>query len=345
MKKILAQKVAERYFLYLSIIGSLLLSPAVFAQNALKKEKVKGADFNIALIPDIQYYTAETRGGTPEMFRAQIRWIRQNYKDSSIVYVVGLGDNVDDSKHGVPLLKQWENVKDNGGFYDLEKPLPGMPHGIPYGIALGNHDQADTVYKPGDPNYHGRPGLNPVRNTSIYYNQFFGVDHFKDKPYYGGHANILGKNNNDCHFDHFSVSGQEYIVVYLPYDESYEDKNDFMIQWADSLVKAYPKAKAIVVSHGMLKWGPLQHGQNPWNNQGLRLYEGLKRNKNILFFLCGHVKEGYREEVFDGHKIRIFMSDYQGQKNGGDGKMRIMKVNTQTDSVSFRTFSPYYGES
>lgn len=68
--------------------------------------------------------------------------------------------------------------------------------------------------------------------------------------------------------------------------------------------------KAITASHGMLKNGLLDNNDwNPWNDQGKRMYDGLKANKNIIMFICGHVKEGYREEVFEGRKIPIYMSD------------------------------------
>jgi hypothetical protein len=325
----------------LIFIGLFILS--FFAVKAQKNAPQKGIDFRIVIMPDIQYYVSQTHGGKVEMFRDQIKWIKKNYADSSIVYVAGMGDNVDDTGHGETVDQQWVNVKDNGGYYSLETPLPGLPYGIPYGLTLGNHDEADTLYKPGSPKFHGRSGLDPVRNTTYRYNKFFGVDHFQRRPYYGGHANLLNKNNNDCHFDHFTVGNQQYIVVYIAYDsENYEDKDNLMIKWADSVIKANPKAKAIVVSHGMLKWGPIEpSGYNPWNPQGERIYLGLRDNPNVMMFLCGHVKEGYREEVYKGRHFPFYMSDYQGNENGGNGVMRTMKINTVTGIIGIRTFSPY----
>lgn len=328
----------KRKLIYLSI----LFLCAIHFVNA---QSLKGKDFRIAVIPDIQYYTAQVKGGKVEMFRDQIAWIRKSAADSNIVYVSCMGDNVDNSTAGGdPLEAQWQHVKDDGGFYALEQRMPGYPEGIPYGLALGNHDQRDTVYHVGQAGYHGTPGLSPVRNTSYYYNLYFGADHFKGKSYYGGHANLIGKNNNDCHFDQFTVAGQRYIVVYIAYDNEkiYEDKSNLMVKWADSVIRGHPNAKAIVVSHGLLKGGPLDSkGQNPWNDQGLRTYEGLKANTNIIMFLCGHVNQGYREEIYHGHKIPVYMSDYQGGENGGNGVMRTFRINTVTDTVSISTFSPY----
>lgn len=330
------------------LTAGLLISCAFFqgcldmVNHASAEDKPqKGVDFRIAIIPDTQYYTAQVHDANIDMFRAQIKWIKDHHIDSSIVYVAGMGDIVDDWKGGDTLHQQWINAAKNGGYYDLETPGPG----IPYGLAVGNHDEADPAYTMANQaDYHHHPGLNPGRNTTENYNKYFGVDHFKDKPWYGGHANLMGKNNNDNHYDKFTVAGQPYIVVYLSYDVGLEDKDDLMDKWADSVVKANAKAKAIIVTHGMLKAQPIINGMNAWNNQGERIYNDLKDNKNILMFLCGHVNQGYRQDVYNGHTIRTFMSDYQGEKNGGDGKMRSMKINTVTDSISIRTFSPYHNQ-
>jgi hypothetical protein len=63
-------------------------------------QSLKSTDFRIAVIPDIQYYTAQVKGGDVRMFRDQISWIRKHAADSNIVYVSGLGDNVDNSVAG-----------------------------------------------------------------------------------------------------------------------------------------------------------------------------------------------------------------------------------------------------
>ncbi|WP_256009250.1 metallophosphoesterase [Desertivirga xinjiangensis] len=307
-----------------------------------RKDKEKEAEFRIVLIPDTQYYTAQTRNATVDMFRAQISWIKKYHRDSSIAYVAGMGDIVDDYGKGDPVEKQWENAVHNGGYYALEEPAPG----IPYGLAIGNHDEADENLKFGDPRYHHLPGLNPPRNTTRYYNHYFGVEHFKNKPWYGGHANIAGKNNNDCHFDKFTVAGQKYIVVFLPFDDigNGEDKQGLMTSWADSVLKANPLSKAFIVSHSMLTLEN-DKGQNAWSRQGKRIYEALKGNTNIIAMLCGHISgEGFRRDVYNGHVIRTYLTDYQSEKNGGNGKMRTMRINTRTDSNSLRTFSPYLGQ-
>jgi len=56
----------------------------------------------------------------------------------------------------------------------------GRPYGVPYSVALGNHD---------------RPGAG--------YERIFGASHFEGRPYYGGQSGLDNKN----HFSLFTASG------------------------------------------------------------------------------------------------------------------------------------------
>src|SRR5690606_3731846 len=108
-------------------------------------------------------------------------------------------------------------------------PFSGFPEGIPYGIAIGNHDQgADRI----------------ASNAIPHYNQFFGVDRFKDRSYYGGHF----AKDNESHYDLFSAGGIDFIVIYIEYDSldlMQDERND----WAVKLLTQYADRKAIIVSH------------------------------------------------------------------------------------------------
>ena len=108
-----------------------------FSGCVQKKQAIVHEDqwFQIAVLPDTQYYTAEKHGGKTEMFDQQIKWVLQNYKKERITYVAHLGDISD---HGEQSPVEWERARNV--MYQLEKPLPGLPDGIPYGMAVGNHD-------------------------------------------------------------------------------------------------------------------------------------------------------------------------------------------------------------
>ena len=202
---------------------------------------------------------------------------------------------------------------------------------IPYGLAVGNHDQF--------PNQH------PVTGTTAFYNKYFGFGHFEGRPYYGGHYST----NNDSHYDLFSAGGLDFIVLFLEFDSHNEDQNS-MYSWANEVLKKFSSRKAIIVSHSILHFNPVKgtnSPQAPFNAEGKVIYEALKGNANIFMMLCGHVGdngEGYRTDVYYGHTIKTFLNDYQSRPNGGRGLMRLYTFSVKNNTLSIRTFSPYFNE-
>ena len=333
----------------LRVVALLLLSTGLHVSCSVHKggrqsppAGAAGTEFRIAIIPDIQFYTGQAHGGNLKMFQDQIAWIKQHRADSNIVYVAGMGDTVDETPIDSvkSLEQQWINASERG-YYALETPAPG----IPYGITVGNHDEADTAYPQTEAaRYHNHPGISPVRNTTAYYNKYFGAGHFKNKPWYGGHADILGKNNNDCHYDKFTVAGQSYIVLFIPFDNTGtdgEDKDNLMMSWARQVLTKHKEAKAIIVSHSILK-GPSERDFSP---QGLKIYNSVKDMPNVFLLLCGHVTGEYiRQDVYEGRTITSYLIDCQGKPFGGNGRMSTMRINTATNRISVHSFSPYSGE-
>lgn len=266
-------------------------------------------DFTIVVLPDTQFYSAEY----PEIFQAQVNWIISNRVSLNIVYVASVGDIVDSANDAA----QWRNATQT--LYKLEDPkLTGLPEGIPYGVVPGNHDHA------GD-------------GSSKSYDQHFGFAHFEKKSYYGGH---LGNNNNN-HFDLFSAGGMDFVVVYLDYWVVKGKKVDFKPEdaWANSVLKANAKRRAIVVTHTMVT------PDNKFNQRGQEIYDALKANPNLFLTLSGHIGgsggEGRRTDVFEGHTVHSCLSDYQSMKpNGGNGFLRLYQFSPQKNQITVKTYSP-----
>lgn len=270
-----------------------------------------GPDFTIAVLPDSQYYCAPARRGLPAMFSAQTDWIVTNRLAWNIVYVAHLGDIVDTGSN----LTQWRNA--TNALYRLENPLTtGLPDGIPYGAAVGNHDQA--------------PSGDPDGASTTYYNRYFGASHFAGKAYYGGYFGT----NNDSHFDLFSGGGLDFIAVYLEYDAS---ANAAVLAWANALLQIYSDRRAIVVSHYIGRPAT----PSTFGSQGGTIYEALKANTNLFLMLCGHVNgEGSREDIYNGNTIRTLVSDYQFRPGGGSGFLRLLRFSPAWNSVRVFSYSP-----
>lgn len=314
------------------------------AQKKLLTSDDKDTWFQIAVLPDTQCYVSGKFNGKMEDFEQQIEWIKQNQKEENIVYVAHLGDIV---QNGERQLIEWERAR--SVMYRLEEPLAGMPHGIPYGVAVGNHDTSPI-------------GM-PLQMENGY-KASFGRSRFLGRSYYGG--SIKDREENDCHYDLFEAGGQEFIVLYLAfnqpskkyYDEDYDQE---MFEWAGKVLSAHKDRKAIVVCHSLLGRPTDSNSnyiagkgdgfpQSKFTSQGKNVYEFVKHHRNVFMMLCGHVSgEGYRIDAYNGNTIKTYLADYSSRRNppynelnsnGGNGLMRLMKINTAKRTLEVRTVAP-----
>jgi hypothetical protein len=280
-----------------------------------------GPDFTLVALPDTQYYSATKYGGQPAMFYAQTDWIRTNRLGRNIVYVAHLGDVVDhgDNNAGPNNTTEWRNA--TNALYRLEQTDALHPYGTPYGMAVGNHDQSPN----GD-----------ATGTTTYFNRYFGVSHFSGRAYYGGHY----ATDNDNHFDLFSASGLNFVVVFLGYDTN---ATPAVLDWANGVLQTYTDRRAIVVSHYLIGNGD----QSSFRTQGAAIYTALRTNANLFLMLCGHVGdngEGTRVDNYNGHLVTTLLSDYQSRTNGGNGLMRLLEFSPSNNVIRVSTYSPWTGQ-
>ena len=278
-----------------------------------------GPDFTLVALPDTQYYSSNLNGGTLAMFNSQTQWIVNNRVAMNIAFVIGLGDIVQDGNNGGN-YSEWINA--NSAVSVLDDPTAtGLPQGIPYSFGVGNHDQGSAG--------NGSP------NDTAGYNQYFGISRYSGKSYYGGHYGT----QNDNHYELFSASGMDFIVINLAYDDS-ADSN--VLAWANGLLQTYSSRRGIVVSHYLINDGL----NASWSNQGLATYGALKGNPNLFLMLAGHLTppEGQRTDTNNGNTIYTLLSDYQEQGNGGDGYLRVMKFSPTNNLISVSTYSPWVNQ-
>ena len=135
-------------------------------------------------LPDAQNYT--TSDPVLPKFTAQTNWIVAQKDLRNIVYVAMEGDITNDNVDA-----SWQRA--NTAMSILESPSPG----IPYAIAIGNHDQ--------------------IGSTTTLYNSYFGSARFNGRSYYGGH---YGSDNNN-NYVLFSASGMDFIAPTTPPASAY----------------------------------------------------------------------------------------------------------------------------
>lgn len=312
-----ASEVAEPAVINLDVTdGNLedLLDVTLFGRLVADSDEA----FSVVLLPDTQFYSAEINGAVKEIFASQTQWVIDNREALNIAFVLHLGDivqNGDTYGNGSSAEQEWINASD--ALYLLEDPLTtGLPEGIPYGVAVGNHDQ-EPIWDPD--------------GTTTYYNKYFGVDHWADKSYYGDHYG----SNNDNYYQLYSVGSYDFLSISLEYRGS---ANTEVLDWAEGLVQAYPDRRVIVTTHHLVNTG------NPasWSSYGEAIYERLKGYPNLHLMLGGHIHgEGQRTDEFEGNITHSLLQDYQGYSEGGQGYLRILTFEPAHNKIYVRTYSPW----
>lgn len=271
------------------------------------RELSEADDFTIVVLPDTQIYTIEGRN-LEQYFHDQTQWVRDNRKAYNIVGVIHNGDVINNE----PQIYQWQVA--DAALKRLEKPEPGLPDGVPWGVGVGNHDNKLT-------------GDNTVINTDKF-NQYFGVNRFAGRAYYGGHYGT----KNDHSWVTFSAGGLDFVVVSLMYEL---DPDPAAIAWARSIFQMHPKAFGILNTHYLL------NAAANFSAQSRMIYQALRDLPNVQLMTGGHISnESRRVDTYQGNVINSMLADYQGRDLGGGGFLRIWEFSPASQTVSVRTYSP-----
>ena len=293
---------------------------AAMTVTYLGREK---GDFTIVALPDTQFYSQSY----PNIFIDQTQWIVDNRGSLNIAFVTHLGDVVQNGDNVGDSI-EWERA--DAAMRLLEDPATTLlALGIPFGVAVGNHDQGDAS------------------GNNIFFNQFFGVNRFTGgtdssglmtqmlpgiyRNYYGGHYG----SDNDNHYELFSAGGMDFIIIHLEYDTS---PDAAVITWSDGLLAAYPSRRAIVVTHYLMETG----NGGAFSTQGQAIWNELKDRPNLFLMLGGHVSgEGRRTDTgTNGNTVYSLLADYQSLSNGGNGWLRILDFSPATNEIRIMTYSP-----
>ena len=140
----------------------------------------------------------------------------------------------------------------------------------------------------------------------------------------------------------FEASGLEFLIIHLDYTTA-AGVNQAVIDWADALMKAYPRRRAIVTSHWILDLPPTSPigASAPFGGPGQRFFDEFKDNPNLFLMLSGHQHgEGRRTDVFSGRTIYTVLQDYQERANGGNGWLRYFVFSPANNTITAKTYSP-----
>ncbi|MYL19657.1 hypothetical protein GLW04_07125 [Halobacillus litoralis] len=282
----------------------LFLSLAVAYTVSSEATDLEGdGRFKLVLLPDTQLYSDEF----PDRFHAQTQWLADNFQREDIRFAAHLGDVVDkNQKH------QWENA---------DKAVARMDEaGVPYGIAMGNHDMG---------------------GKAAHFKKHFGSGRMKGRPGYGGHS----RNELNSYYT-FSAEGRDFLLLFLNIDLPGED-----LAWAQRVLDEHPDTPVIVVTHllmdtkGRLSEKPYVR-KSKGNSPSFIYNEWIAKNSQIFMTVNGHYSGTYRtiRKNEAGLPVHQYTADYQGYPNGGEGFLRIIEFDLNKNTLTHRTYSPYLDE-
>jgi hypothetical protein len=287
-----------------------------FAVSCLLASAQMGpGDFTVIALPDTQNYSQYY----PQVFNSQTEWIVRNRSALNIKFVVGLGDIVNNGSD----LAQQQNA--DAAVRTLDNA------GIPYLLALGNHD-----YK------WARPD---TRDAAVF-NRFFGPWRYSGKTWYRGN---FPAGSNENFYGVFDINGRKYLVMAL----EFYPRNS-VLSWAASVIAANPDRQVILIMHsyllgdrrvGLCDSGNAEDYGIGFDNDGQEMWAKLmSKHPNIIMVLNGHFHGwGRRADLgVRGNLVNQIEADYQRWTNGGGGYLRIMTFRPLLNRVDVKTYSPYY---
>lgn len=283
--------------------------------------------FTLVVMPDTQ--TESTN--TPQVrFPAMTQWIADNERARSIRFVAHVGDLVNwDTPFSTPPHFQYVNASDAMATLDTA--------GIPYAIAIGNHDTAAVggVSPDGGACYCGgsaAPGdvRANLRNTQTF-NQFFPLARFAARR--GQYE--PGKIDNSYHT--FSAGGVDWLVL-----SSELDPRPGALAWFNEVVSNHPDHNVIYVTHNYLApSGNLAGGVGYGNSTPQAVWDGLiKLHANIRFVLSGHLTQTAIRQTAgnSGATVYQLLTDYQDE---GNGWLRTLEIDPAAETVKSEVYSPH----
>lgn len=239
----------------------------------------------------------------PEIFPIMTGFLRDEAEKMHLVYVVHTGDLV----HRNAEIENWTVAREA---MDL------ISH-IPNGVLAGNHDM--------------EPSTGGYEN----YYKYFGEAWYSDMPCYGASF-----ENNRGHYDLLTVSGRDYIFVYMSHapDES-------ALAFVCESFQQFPERIGILCLHDYITT------EGVLSEAGWKIREKVvAKCPNLYMVLCGHRYGLYTlEDAFDDdgdgvpdRKVYEIMMNYQAAgKEGGGGYLRLMQFNEANGTISCINYSPY----
>ncbi|MCC6680762.1 MAG: metallophosphoesterase [Phycisphaeraceae bacterium] len=272
--------------------------------------------FTLAIVPDTQQETVSTSG----RFNNRTQWLADHKDTLNLKMVLQVGD-----------MMNWD-TPDHIQFVRADQGLDILDNaGIPYALAVGNHDTAAVME--GGSAAPGNVNTN-LRNTSTF-NSFFPPARFANL----GGTYQAGKMDNA--WQTFRAGNLDWLVLNL---ELWP--RAAAVNWAKTVVENHPDHNVIILTHHYLNSNSTigQTNGGYGDNSPQYLFDQLiKQYDNIRLVFSGHVgTHGYRtDQGVKGNKIYSLMQTYH---DNSTNPVRLLEIDVTQGTMASRIYAPWADE-
>lgn len=280
--------------------------------------------YNFLIVPDTQHLARQH----PDLFMNMAKTIVAYHRKSPIDAVIQLGDIVDGGgikKEEYDVAKECMDVIDEAG--------------IPLLLAAGNHDYDRPI---GIDLLHPNP-LEDGRNLTVY-NDYFGMKRLRNQPWYV-QSYQQGQTENSC----YRIGKMMVLVLEF-------GPRDDVLEWAKQIVNQYSEKQFILITHSYMyhdggrttthsEHNPLHSPETRDGNDGEMIWQKfVKHQANIVAVFSGHhvpKNVSYCVDLSVHHKkIVQSFQNWQEEKDGGAGRMRLVQYDDIDKTISSKVFNP-----
>ncbi|MGI5147597.1 carbohydrate-binding domain-containing protein [Plantactinospora sp. CA-294935] len=270
--------------------------------------------FSFAVLPDTQQ---EVLNASDTRFRQRTDWLVGNRSALDLRFVTHSGDVVN---WDTPDHAQYEIAR------NAMRPLETA--GIPYSLAIGNHDTQATG--PGGSARDPARTRELVRDTTVF-NRYFTAGQ------YGAVRGQFEAGKVDNSYSTYSAGGVQWLVLVLELWPRAEAVN-----WARGVVAANPRHNVVVVTHDYIDGnGNIEQSAGYGATSPQYLYDNLvKQYANVKFVFSGHTGvAGNRVDTgVHGNRIYSFLQTFHSNTTN---PVRLVEIDAAADSLRTWIHAPY----
>ena len=271
--------------------------------------------FSFAVVPDTQ---EEVLDASDDRLRQRVDWLVAQRAALDLRFVTHSGDVVN---YDTPDHVQY--VRASSALRPLERA------GVPYTLALGNHDA--QVFGPDGE--QRRPAGPLLRDTTVF-NRYFTAGRF------GAVQGQFEAGKVDNAYATYTAGGVRWLVLTL---ELWPRRA--AVAWAQRVVAAHPRHNVVVVTHHYLE-SDASIGQSAGfgSTSPQYVFDNLvRRYPNIRFVFSGHTgTAASRVDTGEhGNRVHSFLQTFHSRRTN---PVRLVEIDTAADSLRTWIYAPHTDE-